>query len=864
MEMAKVLIVRCVLFGLLVLPFACVSNADNNGDATSVDKCGVQLTMDVQGSTSVAGMRFELTPVACETGSPMGDLMVITKDLEDMVIPGGITDLPQSPFYADSTHQFADAFITLTPGCYLIKTTPIDSFGNPSQDCASAQLPSVKVVSGKTTEVFAVNQCSSIDNGAVDVVSAINHSPKISTVAFEGSKFVKQCAPQVVCATASDADNDPLEWEWTVADEPPHSEPEVVSTVTNDDKSITQCVKVIPLVAGHYEFELTVYDLVTVVGVPVRYEEWLADQGYPNDSHSSLTFPFYAVQSEEAGQGVAEVCNGIDDDCDGETDEGLTFDVDGDGYSSPQSCDGSADDCDDNDPNAHPGASETCDDGVDNDCDLCVDEADCVHVSEGQSVHGKLISMWTHPLFEGGGNYGWGYFGSSPGIADFGSDVGEGNKRLEIVTGSDAFDYRESDIGATVVGAWHMFNHDGKTLWAKDTQSDESRGSVAIADFNNDSNLEIGGGTTSGRTLEVMDRHGNWVWTFPTPPEPGAFSWPGGMAVVEVNPVVNGLEVFAGNRDDNRVYSFDGDNSDGVNEGCSVSGWAGNEGTDWDVLWRFDLGLFGKLYASPAVGDIDADGTKEVVIGSTNGRLVALNAVNGALEWSFHTVGGIFGSAALADFDGDGDLEIVIGASDHMVYFIDGDENKNGVIDHDEYTVAWTNGAVYSSASIGDLDHDGDLETVIGSNDGILRSYHYNPSDDSVAVNWSRNLGGDIYSSPSLANRHSSAPYRIEWGQFRRNNERTGFYGNTSDKLDVYVGSNNGYMNLLDGSSGTLIDRFFVGYQYTGVPNEIRTSPSIADVDGDGVLEVFFYEWGTEDTFWAIKDIGSKTVTVRH
>jgi hypothetical protein len=64
-------------------------------------------------------------------------------------------------------------------------------------------------------------------------------------------------------------------------------------------------------------------------------------------------------------------------------------------------------------------------------------------------------------------------------------------------------------------------------------------------------------------------------------------------------------------------------------------------------------------------------------------------------------------------------------------------------------------------------------------------------------------------------------------------------------------------MNLLDGSSGALIDRFFVGYQSNGKPNEIRTSPSIADVDGDGVLEVFFYEWGTEDTFWAIKDTTS-------
>ena len=91
--------------------------------------------------------------------------------------------------------------------------------------------------------------------------------------------------------------------------------------------------------------------------------------------------------------GAAERCNGLDDDCDGSSDEAatdaLTFyvDGDGDGYGhsgSPQvGCEAAAgqvadaSDCDDGDAETHPGADEHCD-GHDDDCDGVVDESDAV------------------------------------------------------------------------------------------------------------------------------------------------------------------------------------------------------------------------------------------------------------------------------------------------------------------------------------------------------------------------------------------------------------------------------------------------------------------------------------------------------
>ena len=79
---------------------------------------------------------------------------------------------------------------------------------------------------------------------------------------------------------------------------------------------------------------------------------------------------------------AAEVCDEIDNDCDGAADDGVTAtyyrDMDGDGYgaaenaaqacSAPQSYVADSTDCDDSAASTHPGASELCN-GLDDDCD---------------------------------------------------------------------------------------------------------------------------------------------------------------------------------------------------------------------------------------------------------------------------------------------------------------------------------------------------------------------------------------------------------------------------------------------------------------------------------------------------------------
>jgi hypothetical protein len=159
-----------------------------------------------------------------------------------------------------------------------------------------------------------------------------------------------------------------------------------------------------------------------------------------------------------------------------------------------------------------------------------------------------------------------------------------------------------------------------------------------------------------------------------------------------------------------------------------------------------DLGALRQGFVStPAVGDINGDHHRDIVVAGLDGRVYAFNSHGRTLKgWPTHidlqsvpSNGrqdvAIYASPALADLNGDGRLDVIVGAADQKIYAWNGRGNAlpgwpvlardgaNGVITR-----------VFSSPAVGDLNGDGKPDVVESSNE----VYGSSPSNTGRVYAW--------------------------------------------------------------------------------------------------------------------------------
>ncbi|MCF7832906.1 MAG: T9SS type A sorting domain-containing protein, partial [Candidatus Marinimicrobia bacterium] len=158
-----------------------------------------------------------------------------------------------------------------------------------------------------------------------------------------------------------------------------------------------------------------------------------------------------------------------------------------------------------------------------------------------------------------------------------------------------------------------------------------------------------------------------------------------------------------------------------------------------NTLEGFPISL-GSQTGGIAVADIDLDDTLEIVATAFN-KLIRVYDVYGNQEWSRHANSFITAIPAIGNMDADPELEVVVGSYDQKIYALNHDSTD--VVNFPYVTGQLLHGGV----SLVDIDNDGMDDIIYGTKGGQCSALL---SDGTTPSGWPVSTSGSITSEPQV------------------------------------------------------------------------------------------------------------------